>query len=595
MKVKSFVVAFFATILVSGAVLAQDNEIGLKAMNAEKYCLARSIFEKIATTNPTMGNYYLGQMSLQMGKPDEAKLFFDKGVAADAKNNLNKVGQAAVMIAKGDLNAGKAAIDELLKLTKNKDVEVLLAAGKVYTGYMGVSDKMKPLYKADPAEAIRLADLAKDALSKGKLNPRQEVGLIKGDANLIKGEAGPAVSGFEEAISVNPGAGEAHVKIAKIYWGGRNFDAATRAFQNALDSAPDYAPASREFSGLYMFARGYKPAAKFMNAYIEKLGECATADDILESAKYDFIAGDNESVKTKLAKFENSTEPVVARMRGWSAYRTGDFKLAADNLDKFFKAAPQKAQLDDYRYFGQSLLKTTPADTARAVINLEKAAELDTVDNGYREIAKIYQAAKKNMEAAAYYEKSIKRDGARPSMNDMVSMGLMFYNQALGIKPKGADSLNMLTARRENFKKSIPSFERAIQKDSNYIAGYRYLGGATYYQYSQMEALENGLSMPYYEKYTRKVEAGDQKTKDDNKSQLVFAYRVLASYNVLTKKDNAKALEYYTKIVTLIPEDPNATTAIKDLTAPPPPPAKTATKPAAGAKPAPKAPAKKGK
>jgi tetratricopeptide (TPR) repeat protein len=597
-KLKALVAVLVTGVLVNFQTLAQDNEIGMKALDAEKYCLAQETFEKIAGTNPGQGNYYLGQMHLRMGKPDLAKAAFEKGLAADPKALVNKVGIGAATLAKGDRAAGMAILDEIIKTTKAKDLDVLVAAAEACTGYLD-ANKMKPTYPTtDPAKAIEWIELAKALAIKNKVPARAEFGLIKGDALLVKGEAGPAVSGYEDATSINANMGKAYLRIANIYWGGRNLEQATKYFQNAIDLDADYAPAFREFAKLYFWAKQYKPAAKFMDLFVEKMGKCASDEQRLVATKYSFVAGNNEKVKKDLEDLRGSNEPTIWRMDGWSAFRTGDYPRAAQSMTKFFELAPQKAELDDYKYLGNSLMKVTPTDTAKAVATLEKAAELDTVENGYRDIAKMYQGAKRYLDAAAYFDKSIKRDGKRSSINDMVTMGLMYYNTALGIRPAGADSLNMLARKRDMFKKSIPAFEQAVVKDSNYVASYRYIAGANYYQYSQIESLENGYGIPYYEKFVSKIEKGDDKMKADNKAPLLTAYKILGSYQVLNKKDNAKAIEYMDKVLAIDPNDERTKKQRDELANPtptPPPAPAPVAKPAPAAKTPAKAPAKKGK
>lgn len=186
---KSWLVAFAASAFVYSQAFAQDIATGLKQLDGNQACLAKETFEKLATSAPSADNqFYLGYYHLRTKQPDLAKEAFDKGLAADPKNPLNKVGIGAVALAKGDRTAAQTTFAEVLKATKNKNIDVLQRISEAYTGYV-VIDSLKPIYKTtDPAEAIRLADLAVALMLKSGAK-NQEVYMSKGDAFYLKGEA----------------------------------------------------------------------------------------------------------------------------------------------------------------------------------------------------------------------------------------------------------------------------------------------------------------------------------------------------------------------------------------------------------------------
>ncbi|RYF77137.1 MAG: tetratricopeptide repeat protein, partial [Cytophagaceae bacterium] len=86
--------ALLATLFLGAATLvpatAQDIATGLKDLEAERVPKAEQTFKQLASTAPTADNqFYLGYFLLKTGKPDEAKAAFEKGLAADPKNQLN--------------------------------------------------------------------------------------------------------------------------------------------------------------------------------------------------------------------------------------------------------------------------------------------------------------------------------------------------------------------------------------------------------------------------------------------------------------------------------------------------------------------------
>ncbi|TAH09506.1 MAG: hypothetical protein EAZ14_09025, partial [Runella slithyformis] len=341
-KLKSLLVAFTASTLAVGQVAAQDVATGLKLLDNNQACLAKDNFEKLAAATPTADNqFYLGYYYLRTNQADLAKGAFEKGLAADPKNQLNAVGLGAVSLAKGDRGTAKIAFDAALKATKNKNMDVLFRAGEAYTGYVAI-DSLKPLYKTtDPAQAIAYLDMA-IALGMKNNQKNPDVYMAKGDAFYLKTESGPAVSAYEDAYNINPSLGKAFAKVAKIYYGGKNYPLAQETFKKGIEVDPNYAPGHAEYAEMLFYVRQYKNASKFMDQYLEKIGQCASDDDILRSAQFNFV-GDNfagAQGKTKILLDKKSNNALLYRMLGWSAYKTNDCEKAVENIQKFLEMAP---------------------------------------------------------------------------------------------------------------------------------------------------------------------------------------------------------------------------------------------------------------
>lgn len=589
-RFKSWLVAFAASAFVYSQAFAQDIATGLKQLDGNQACLAKETFEKLATATPSADNqFYLGYYYLRTKQPDLAKEAFEKGLAADlkSKENLNKVGMGAVALAKGDRTGAQTIFAEILKATKNKNVEVLQRISEAYTGYV-VVDSMKPIYKTtDPAESIKLADVAIALMLKSGAK-NQEVYMAKGDAFYIKGEAGPAVSAYEDAINANPSLGKAFTKIAKIYWGGRNYELAQTNFKKAIEVDPDYGPANKEYAELFFYVRQYKPASRYMDAYVEKLGVCASDDEVLRSAQFNFVAEEFAKVNTKIAKVMSSgrTSDVLYRMQGWAAYKENQYEKAIQNLKKFIQQAPQKAIDNDYRYLGNSMLRISPVDTVAAIANLEKAAEMDTVDNGYKEIAAFYNSAKNYEKAIEYYDKVIKRE-KNPTMQDLANLSVPYYNIANRLFPSGADSLAMRQKKRDYFMKADELYKKMIERKADYLYAHGQRAKANYYAYTREEAMENGIAIPLMENYVKMAEAAPM--EEAIKQNLKTFYQVLGAYSVITLKDEVKAKEWFTKLLAIDPGNKVA----DDYLNPKPEPAPVPAAPKTPAKAPAKTPVKK--
>ncbi|TAG69004.1 MAG: hypothetical protein EAZ26_07635, partial [Runella slithyformis] len=502
-KLKSLLVAFTASTLAVGQVAAQDVATGLKLLDNNQACLAKDNFEKLAAATPTADNqFYLGYYYLRTNQADLAKGAFEKGLAADPKNQLNAVGLGAVLLAKGDRGTAKIAFDAALKATKNKNMDVLFRAGEAYTGYVAI-DSLKPLYKTtDPAQAIAYLDMA-IALGMKNNQKNPDVYMAKGDAFYLKTESGPAVSAYEDAYNINPSLGKAFAKVAKIYYGGKNYPLAQETFKKGIEVDPNYAPGYAEYAEMLFYVRQYKNASKFMDQYLEKIGQCASDDDILRSAQFNFVGDDFTKAKEKSEQMlkKKSDNPVLYRMLGWSAYKRNDCDKAVENIQKFLEMAPQKAVINDYKYLGECMIKMPGADTLKAVGILEKAAQLDTVENGYKTIGSFYQGARKYKEAATYYQKALEREKT-PSLQDLQNVATAYYNYANLIRPlAGPDSAAMRKLKRETFLKSDSLYAKMIEKKPDYVYPYGQRAKATYFAFTPAEAIENGLAIPHMEKY----------------------------------------------------------------------------------------------
>ena len=124
-----------AVVFFANFAIAQTLQDGINNIDSDKFGQAKSNFSEMIAKEPKAENFfYLGNTYLKQGEPDFAKATenFNKGLAADAKSFLNKIGLASVKLGKGD----KSAIAEIQKIvadSKEKDAEVLFRAGEALT------------------------------------------------------------------------------------------------------------------------------------------------------------------------------------------------------------------------------------------------------------------------------------------------------------------------------------------------------------------------------------------------------------------------------------------------------------------------------
>ncbi|WP_375447316.1 tetratricopeptide repeat protein [uncultured Fibrella sp.] len=587
--------ALLATLFIGAATLvpatAQDIASGLKDLEAERVPKAEQTFKQLASTAPTAENqFYLGYFLLKTGKPDEAKAAFEKGLAADPKNQLNNVGLAGVALTKKDLATAKAKTDEAVAATKGKNSDVLFRAGEMYTLFEG--DKGAN----DPARAIELLERAKVL---DKKNQNVEIPMAMGDAYTLRNEGGPAVSRYEEVIdgavaaaANNTTKAESNAKIGQLYLRSKQYKLAQEFFEKALAADPEFAPTYRSYADALVGSKAYKKASDIYDKYVQKSG---TKDPelLLNVAKYYFLAGDHQKSLDYLDKLKGQVkDPIIDRMTGWSSFALGRNDVAVESLNKFVSTAPQKVIFDDYKYLGRAYAQLgTPEGDSLGIVNLLKAAPSDTTENLYKEVADKYYANKRYDKAAPYMQQAIGME-KKPSNNDYLRLGLAYYQYGLQVPKLIADTAQQQVARKLAFMQADTAFARLAENAEKigtpYPLAYYYRAQATYFANGREASLVSGAPVPLYEKFIEQALAAQANpetgatTREQNRKYLITAYRYLIN-NSIAKKDDAKAKEYANKVLELDPNDKDAKEFLNPT--PPPAPAKPAAKPATKAAP----------
>jgi len=579
---KSLMTILFVGAAMTTQVYAQDVQKGLEDLEAERFTKAGQTFTQLANSSPSADNqFYLGYYYLKTGQLDQAKAAFEKGVAADGKNQLNNVGLAGVALMKGDRATGKTLIDNAVGATKSKNQDVLIRAGEMLT----LSEKTN-----DPAEAIRLLTIADE---KDKKNENAEIEMALGDAYFLKNDGGNAISKYENALAMKPNLAEANYKIGRLYLRGKNYTKAQEYFKLAIQNDPEFAPTYLAYADALANSRSYKSAAQNYDLYVQKSGT-TDPERLLDVARYRFLAQDYQGATSYLDQLKGKVNnPIMDRMYGWAYYGLNQPQQSVDALSKFISSAPDKVIYDDYKYLGRAYgMVNTPQADSLSIVYLEKAAPLDTTENLYRDIAKKYYDMKKYNKSADYYGKVVSTD-KKPLNNDYLYQGLANYQYGFRVGRDSTeapmDTAQIRMARQMYFMRADSAFGKMAAKieadtaaTSKYPLAYYYEGQSNYYAFPSAVSLARGTAVPYYEKFIEQATAEtDQKAKDSYKKPLITSYKFLASYYG-SKNDDAKAKEYFNKVLELDPNDADVQKALN------PAPAK-----AAPAKAAPKKTVKK--
>lgn len=579
---KSLMTILFVGAAMTTQVYAQDVQKGLEDLEAERFTKAGQTFTQLANSSPSAENqFYLGYYYLKTGQLDQAKAAFEKGAAADGKNQLNNVGLAGVAFMKGDRATGKTLIDNAVNATKSKNQDVLIRAGEMLT----LSDKTN-----DPAEAVRLLTIADE---KDKKNENAEIEMALGDAYFLKNDGGNAISKYENALAMKPNLAEANYKIGRLYLRGKNYTKAQEYFKLAIQNDPEFAPTYLAYADALANSRAYKSAAQNYDLYVQKSGT-TDPERLLDVARYRFLAQDYQGATSYLDQLKGKVNnPIMDRMYGWAYYGLNQPQQSVDALNKFISSAPDKVIYDDYKYLGRAYgMVNTPQADSMSIVYLEKAAPLDTTENLYRDIAKKYYDMKKYNKAADYYGKVVSTD-KKPLNNDYLYQGLANYQYGFRVGRDSSeapmDTAQIRMGRQMYFMRADSAFGKMAAKieadtaaTSKYPLAYYYEGQSNYYAFPTAVSLSRGTAVPYYEKFIEQANAEtDPKTKEQYKKPLITSYKFLASYYD-SKNDDAKAKEYFNKVLELDPNDADVQKALN------PTPAK-----AAPAKAAPKKAVKK--
>lgn len=88
--VKKIALGTVGVMFIASVTQAQSLEDARKAVNAEQYQKAKSMFANLIKNQPSPENYfYYGDLYLQLDMPDSAKAVFQKGIGLMKKENIS--------------------------------------------------------------------------------------------------------------------------------------------------------------------------------------------------------------------------------------------------------------------------------------------------------------------------------------------------------------------------------------------------------------------------------------------------------------------------------------------------------------------------
>ncbi|MDL1913509.1 MAG: tetratricopeptide repeat protein [Bergeyella sp.] len=528
----------------SGMFSGQTKEEGIKNVDSHKYAKARAIYSSMIEKSPKeadnyfyMGNTYIIQFEPNFEKAEE---YFKKGLAADPKSYLNKIGLESIKLGRGELSAIKK-IESIVKDSREKDPEVLYRAAEALTMY----------------EKYNAPDLAIDYLTKA-IEKSERKGApayyyyTLGDVYRLKKDPGKAMTSYEKASAIAENKASVYTRMATLWLAAKQWKLSKENIEKALREDSTYAPMYKAKAAFDIRYQQHALATKDLLNYAKYADEDPYTQ--LEIAKLFFINEDYSNAKNTLDKvFDKIDDPIKYKLKAYIDFSEGKYSDAKQDLDVFIsKVSKDKVRTGDEGLMGlidTGLAQSEPDENikkqlleeAKQKIAIAKAAN-DTTLKWDEEFAKVLSGGGASTAAAE----------AGPT-NDEIRI----LKAKIAANPEDTDVLFKLGTAYQNVKNwdgAVLAWQKMIHLLPDWAPAYYSLG----YAYQQMR--KNELAKLAYESYIAKV---PKETIEENKDSLSFAYFIVAY--ILQNADPAKAREYVVKSLELKPDYPDAVSLNKKL------------------------------
>ena len=527
---------FFASLMLMGASLminAQGYKDGIEYYKVDKLDNAKELLERnlnAASTDKAEAFYYLGQIALHQGNVAEAAANFEKGIAANAMNPYNYVGQAAIALKNG--GDAKVLLEKARKLSK-KDSKLEVEIARAF-------------YDANPTTYAK--DIEKCIKNARKWNADDPDSYIfEADTKADKKDWGNAAGIYELAFDKDPKNIEAYVKYANTYFNVVP-EMAIERLEELQAKVPNSALVQRELAEKYYADNLGAKAAEQYGQYIKNPNHFAQ-DEVRYVQLLFFGEKYKESLDlaTSLIGKLNPADDKVFYMKRMQLYNQVQLKQWPEAVEagkSFFANALPKGsnyEVRDYTDYGLALQEAGLPE--EAVAAYEKALELNPGNTDLlRFMGDSYADAGNYMKAAEYYQRLVDMGKEYYKSNDFFTLS----NYYLGIAT--ADALDDMTKADalaksqkyiEEVDKMVPNNVQIVNQKAK-IAKVR--EGDT----------NNGAALDAYMELLRILDQKEDKA--DYARYYKYAYNYLATY-YFTKGDKASAKTYYQKWLEYDPEN----------------------------------------
>ncbi len=535
---------FFASLMLMGASLvanAQGYKDGIEYYKVDKLDNAKELLERnlnSPSTNKAEAFYYLGQIALHQGKMSEAAANFEKGIAADAMNPYNYVGQAAIALKNG--GDVKALMEKARKLIK-KDPKLEMEIARAY-------------YDANPTTyAKEIEKCIKNARKWNADDPDSYI--FEADTKADKKDWGNAAGIYELAFGKDPNNIEAYVKYANTYFN-VNPQMAIERLEELQAKVPSSALVQRELAEKYYADNLGAKAAEQYGKYIKNPNHFAQ-DEVRYVQLLFFGEKYQESydLATSLVNKLNPADSKVFYMKRMQLYNLVQLKKWAEAVEAgrsfFANAVPQGSNYEvrDYTDFGQAL--QTAGFPEEAINAYNKAIDLNPKNTDLiRNLGDSYADAENFVKAAEYYQRLV--DDGNHKSNDLFTLS----NYYLGVASSDgvdeavkADALFKSQKYIDEVDKLVPGNVQIVNQKAK-IAKFREGDN------------NNGAALAAYQELLGILDC--KENKSDYTRYYKYAYNYMATY-YFNKGDKATAKTYYQKWLENDPENESLRNYVNSL------------------------------
>jgi len=534
----------FASLMLMGASLvanAQGYKDGIEYYKVDKLDNAKELLERnlnSPSTDKAEAFYYLGQIALHQGKVAEAASNFEKGIAANAANPYNYVGQAAIALKNG--TDAKALMEKARKLVK-KDPKLEMEIARAY-------------YDANPTTyAKNIEKCIKNARKWNADDPDSYI--FEADTKADKKDWGNAAGIYELAFDKDPNNIEAYVKYANTYFN-VNPEMAIGRLEELQAKVPNSALVQRELAEKYYADNLGVKAAEQYGKYIKNPNHFA--QDEVRYVQLLFFGEkylDSYQLASDLVRKLNPADSKVFYMKRMQLYNLVQLEKWNEAVEAgrsfFANAVPQGSNYEvrDYTDFGQALQAAGLAEEAIEAYN--KAIDLNPKNADLiRNLGDSYADAENFVKAAEYYQRLV--DDGNHKSNDLFTLSNYYLgiastdsldaatkNDALAKSQKYIDEVDKLVpgnVQIVNQKAKIAKFREGDNNNGAALAAYNEL----------LQILDSKEDKSGYERYYK------------------YAYNYMATY-YFSKGDKATAKTYYKKWLDYDPDNESLRNYVNSL------------------------------
>ena len=526
---------FFASLMLMGASLlvnAQGYKDGIEYYKVDKLDNAKELLERnlnSPSTDKAEAFYYLGQIALHQGNVAEAVSNFEKGIAANAMNPYNYVGQAAIALKNGGGEA-KTLLEKARKLSK-KDAKLEMEIARAY-------------YDANPTTYAK--EIEKCIKNARKWNPDDPNSYIfEADTKADKMDWGNAAGIYELAFDKDPNNIEAYVKYANTYFN-VNPEMAIERLEELQAKVPNSALVQRELAEKYYADNLGAKAAEQYGRYIKNPNHFAQ-DEVRYVQLLFFGEKYKESydLATNLINKLNPTDSKVFYMKRMQLYNLVQLEKWPEAVEAgksfFANAVPAGSNYEVRDYTDYGLALQTAGFPEEAILAYEKAIELNPNNADLiRFMGDSYADTGNFVKAVEYYQRLV--DGGNSKSNDLFQLS----NYYLGIATtEGLDEMTKATALA-NSQKYIEEVDQLVPNNVQIVNQKAKIAR------TREGDTNTGAALAAYNELLSILETKENKA--DYARYFKYAYNYLATY-YFGKGDKATAKTYYQKWLEYDPDN----------------------------------------